>query len=314
KSGDRVRVTAQLIAANDGSHVWSETFDRKLRDVFAIQDEVAAAVARALATTLTGTGSPSRLPSNPESYDLVLQGEYVYWRRAEGDMDLATRLFEQAVKIDPTYARAWADLAGTYAYQAWGVDPPSKVLREKQREAAHRAIKLDPASGIAHRRLGQFYEDGGDTENRDKYFALAQKLDPDNPLMIADRAWDAVGAGKLDEGIALQRDALLRDPLNSAYRKNLGIMQVAAGRLDEGLATYRMLLEINPQADLGTRADIPRILVLQGRFDDAATEAMQLPAGKFRDITLALLSASPAHREEADAALRRLDPNVPTPS
>jgi len=313
KSGNQVRVTAQLIAASDGSHVWSDTFDRTLGDVFAIQDDVAAAVATALKTSLTSRGSPAKPPSSLEAYDLVLQGEYFYWRRAPRDMELATRLFERAVTIDPAYARAWANLAAAYSFQSWTVDPPSPMLRAKQGEAALRAVEIDPASGIAHRRLGQYYEDSGDTENQAKQFALAQKLDRDNPLMIADRAWDAIGAGKLDKGIALQRDALLRDPLNNIYRKNLGVMQLAAGQFVESLATYRTVLEMNPQAELDTRADIPRILALLGRFDDAATEIMQLPGGKYRDQALALLASSLAYRDEADAALRRLETNVPMP-
>ena len=313
KSGDRVRVTAQLIAASDGSHVWSDTFDRRLGDVFAIQDEVAAAVATALATTLTGRNSSARPPANLKAYDLVLQGEYFYWRRAPGDVELATRLFEQAVKVDPAYARAWAALSAAYGLESWNVDPPSAILRAKQGEAALRAVSIDPASGIAHRRLGQYYEDVGDAENRDKHSALAQRLDPSNPLMISDRAWGALAAGRYDEALALQRDSLLRDPLNNASRQNLGVMQLAAGKYDESLATYRTLLEMNPQANLDTRADVARILVLLGRFDGAAMEVMRLPAGKYRDQALALLASSPAHRDEADAALRRLERNVPKP-
>ena len=160
--GSDLRVTAQLISTADSSHVWSTTFDRKLGDLFAIQDEIAAAVASALNTTLALDSSSAATSPKLTAYDLVKQGEYVYHRRAPGDVERSLELFEQAARIDPGYARAWANLAGSYSMLAWSVDPPSALLRAKQGNAALRAVELDASFALAHARLGQYYNESGD--------------------------------------------------------------------------------------------------------------------------------------------------------
>lgn len=307
RSGDKLRVTAQLIATDDSSHVWSTTFDRRLGDLFAIQDEIAAAVAGALKTTLKLAQAGQAPAPDFAAYDLSQQAYHLYFRRAPGDIDRSVELFEQAVKIDPHYARAWATLAGAYAMQAWSVDPPSDVLRAKQGHAAIRAVQLDPSLALAHARLAQYYWEGGDEELSRKHEERAFELDPNDPLLLGYAAGFAMEAGDLDRAIVYQRRALLRDPMNSVARQNLGVLLAANGRLDEALATYRALVEINPDVHPEIKVDIPRLLILLGRDEEAVSEAMHLPAGELRDHVLAFLNRSPAHRTEAEAALRRFE-------
>ena len=313
KSGDSVRVTAQLIATADSSHLWSSTFERRLGDLFAIQDEIAAAVASALRATLKLDALNSRPHPNLEAYDLVKRGEHHYYRRAPGDVEHSIQLFEQAVGIDPTYARAWADLAGAYSHQAWAVDPPSDLLRAKQGAAALRAVELDPSLAIGQARLSQYYGEAGDEESERKHFQLALKADPDDPILLGHQASEAVDADDFDTAIDLQKQALLRDPLNSVTRQNLGVILIAGGRLEDALATYQTLMTLNPDAGPDVEIEISRILALQGRLDEAASAALKLPAGKYRDQAMALLVAAPGRRDEADAALRRLEAYVPVP-
>ncbi len=313
RSGEAVRVTAQLISTVDSSHVWSTTFDRRMGELFAIQDEIATAVATSLEAALDPGRLPERLRPDLTAYDLVKQGEYLYFRRAPGDIERSVDMFERAVELDPAYARAWADLAGAYAFQAWATDPPSELLRARQGQAAHRAAELDPSLAIAQVRLGQFYIESGDFENGRKHYGNASRLDPDDPQVLGRMAGNALIAGNFDESVALHRRGLLRDPMNALLRQNFGIALIAAGRLDEALASFGTLLEINPDLDPDVRIELPRILVLQARYEEAAAEAMRLPEGKYRDQAMALLHRAPAYRDEADAALQRLVSYVPAP-
>ena len=314
RSGDLLRVTAQLIATSDSAHLWSTTFEREIGDVFAIQDEIAAGVATALKSTL-GHGAEGAA-SRPElaAYDLVKQGEYHYNRRAPGDISRSVELFRKAVQADPRYARAWAALAGAYAIQAWEVDPPSPVLRARQGEAALRAVELEPSLALAHARLGKYYWDSGDNEGGRRHLELAQQLGPSDPLVLSILAGNALANGDLSKAVDLQSSALVHDPMNAVIRQNLGIYLLAAGRLDEALAAFRTALEMHTGMNPDAEIEIARILVLQGRFDEAGLAAQRLPAGKYRDQALAVLAKAPSHRPEADAALARLEAYVPTPA
>jgi tetratricopeptide (TPR) repeat protein len=118
---------------------------------------------------------------------------------------------------------------------------------------------------------------------------------------------EAMEGGDRDAALVHQRRALVRDPMNSVQRQNLGVLLTAHGRLQEALATYRTLEELNADIDPNVQVDIPRLMVLLGRDDEAASEAMRLPAGEYRDHALAFLNRIPAHRKEADAALRRFE-------
>ena len=313
RSGDSVRVTAQLIATSDSAHLWSSTYERRLGDLFAIQDEIALAVASALRATLKLRELNPRPVPSPEVYDLVKRGEHFYYRRSPGDVARSIAMFEQALRIDPTYARAWAVLAGAYSLEAWATDPPSELLRARQGDAALRAVELDPSLAVAQARLSQYYDEAGDEANRRKHMQLAIKADPDDPLLLGYQASDAIDADDFATAIELQKRALLRDPLNAMIRQNLGVLLLGDGRLEEALATYEALFAINPDASPDLKIEISRILALQGRLEEATTEALLLPAGKYQDQAMALLFAAPGRRAEADAALRRLEVYVPAP-
>jgi TolB-like protein/DNA-binding winged helix-turn-helix (wHTH) protein/Tfp pilus assembly protein PilF len=310
RAGDDLRVTAQLIATSDSSHVWSTTFERKLGDLFAIQDEIAVAVASALQASLELDRSGSAPSPKLAAYELVKQAEYAYQRRAPGDVQHSVELLEQALEIDPSYARAWANLAGAYSLQAWSADPPSEVLRAKQGNAAIRAVELDPSLALGHARLAQYYWEANEPDMARQHFDRAHALDPGDPLVLGYISADAIDTGDFDAAIKHQRAGLLRDPLNSVARQNLGVVLMAAGRLDEALSNYRTLLELNPDVGPNVEVEISRILALQGRADEAAAAAMRLPPGEFRDHAMALLHGSSPHRKEADAALRRFADHV----
>ena len=158
KSGNKVRITAQLVKAADGYHLWSETYDRTLDDIFVVQDDIAGAVVKALQVTLLGTALATRSkPQDPEAYNLALQGRYFLERggqAGQADLERSIDYFRQSRERDPAYAPAWAGLSQAYASQAgYGFVPVAEGY-PRAREAAEKALALDPRLADAHLAMG----------------------------------------------------------------------------------------------------------------------------------------------------------------
>jgi TolB-like protein/DNA-binding winged helix-turn-helix (wHTH) protein/tetratricopeptide (TPR) repeat protein len=311
RSGDELRVTAQLIDVTDSSHLWSRTFDETLGNLFAIQDEIAAAVASALSVSLTGT-TAAAAPPNAAAYEHYLQGRYFYNRRAAGDLGLMAKYLEEAVAIDPGFAQAWAGLAGAYHLLAFENPGAAAAWRAKRGVAALEAVELDPALPVAHLRLGQHYAQAGDRARAEAHFAKARELDPDDVLLLSMQAGHALSQGDPDQAVEYQSRAVTLDPLSAVQHNNLGSYLKAAGRYEEALVEMRIRDELNPAMDPEQDAEMVRILVALGRFDEASATIALMPEGPLRDFGLALLYQAPGRRAEADAALRRLTAEAPT--
>jgi TolB-like protein len=143
KAGDQLRITAQLIEVASDSHLWSQTYDRKMENIFAVQDDISASVAAALKATLEGQPAKTK-ETNPEAYNAYLQGRYFYDKRSKEDLEKAIGYFQQAMKIDPNYARAWVGLAMVHSRQAdWGYVPLEEGYA-KARKEAEKALERDP--------------------------------------------------------------------------------------------------------------------------------------------------------------------------
>lgn len=306
RNGDDLRVTAQLIATDDSSHVWSTTFERRLGDLFAMQDEIATGVAAALGAAFDLRELPAASLPDREAHDRFLRGEHLYYRRAPGDIERAVAEYEAAVAIDPDYARAWASLAAAYGFLAWLTDPPKQQLVERQRQAAERAVELDPQLAIARIRLAQYFRDNGQADEARPHIAIAKQLDPGHPIILSWASTDAIGRGDIDGAIDNLRRAVEREPVSPLYRNNLAVFLLADGQLEEALKEYQWVLELAPDGQFGARIDIVRILVLQGRYAEAKAALAEIPEGKRRDHAQALLFNAPGERAEADAAFARL--------
>jgi serine/threonine-protein kinase len=157
RSGNRLRLTAQLVSAADGYHLWAERYEREMRDVFALQDEIGAAIVQALEIALGGGAAAEGGPRRPElleAYDLVLQGRYHLNQRRAGALRQAVERFERAIAVEPTYALAWAGLADCYTVMVVPLaQAPPEEMFPRARAAAEKALALDPASGEAHASL-----------------------------------------------------------------------------------------------------------------------------------------------------------------
>ena len=215
KSGNKVRITAQLIKAADGYHVWSETYDRTLDDIFVVQDDIAGAVVKALQVTLVGTALASRSkPRDPEAYNLALQGRYFVDRGGKEDLERSIDYFRQSLQRDPGYAPAWAGLSQAYAWQADQAFVPVAEGYPRAREAAEKALALDPRLADAHLAMGWIhsYHDW-DWAAADASFRKALELEPGNAKVLRAVGGQAMNLGRWDESIDALNKAIERDPL-----------------------------------------------------------------------------------------------------
>ena len=246
KSGNQIRITAQLIEVEDGFHLWSETWDRTLDNIFAIQDEIAAAVVDELEITLLGA-VPQVEETDPEAYSLVLQARYFSNQLKPEGWEQSIPLYRKALEIAPDYAMAWAGLSRDYINLAgYNLLPPEEGYR-LAREAAEKALSINPDTATAHAALGwisMHFE--GDLEAAARSFKRALDLDPNNLATLRNAATFSYGLGRLDDAIALGEYSLARDPVNPSAYFNLTHHYNVAGRYEEAIESARGALRLNP--------------------------------------------------------------------
>ena len=303
KSGNKVRITAQLFKAADGYHLWSETYDRTLDDIFVVQDDIAGEVVKALKLTLLGSTSVTRSrPVDPEAYNLALQGRFF----VEHDLQRSVDYFRRARERDPDYAPAWAGLSQAYAYQAaFGYAPVADGFR-RAREAAEKALALDPQLVDAHLAMGwiQLVHDW-DWEGADASFRTALDLEPGNAQALRRVAGQPSILGRWSEAIDLANKAIERDPLRPGSYSNLGLNLLTVNRDIEAEAAFRKTLELDPDG-ASQHLMLGRALLLQGKTDAALQETQQETDEGWRLSGLSLAFHALGRRGESDAALAAL--------
>ena len=304
KSGKQVRITAQLIQVDTDTHLWSQTYDRSLDNIFTIQDEIASAVVTKLKLTLLGE-APMVRETDPQAYALYLQGRHLRLQRTTEAFDEAITLLQQALAIDPDYAAAWVQLGAVYTSQAdIGLRPIDEGYT-LAREAMYKALAIDPDSATAHAGLGFIalaYDNNLDAAAR--HLERALQLEPANTDIIRRAASLTTSLGRLDEAIALAEFVVSRDPVNPAGLSNLGLYYASAGRWDEAIAAYRTALQLSPGLS-GARNNIGQALMLKGE-PQAALESIQLEDSIWRMIGLPMAYHALGRTFESDAALAEL--------
>ena len=302
KSGDQVRITAQLIDAASSSHLWTHSYDRKLDDFVKVQEEIARSVADALQVELGGRDAAARQP-DPRVYEHLFRARFFFQRRAPGDLERARESYEQAIAIDPDFAPAWAGLAGVHWISIADNATPLAVGRERVRAAALRALQLDPNLAEAHIRLANYLASLGDEAGAWEEMHRATAAEPNNPLVINFAASAAAAEDRLDEAIELSRRAVAADPLSTTSRGGLAAFLYSAGRFEEARAEWLKVLEISPTPP---PEDLGLALIQSRRFDEALAVIETLPAGAVQTQQLALLYHAVGRKTEADAALKDL--------
>jgi TolB-like protein len=247
KQGERVRITAQLIDAQSGLHVWSQTYDRELKDIFAIQDEIAHAIATQLKVKLGDAREPPRPTTDLAAYDLYLRGLALWQARGQANLDQAERLFKEAAARDPGFAKAWAGVALVEAIRPdWFLTSP-QASYAIARDAAEHALALDSALPEAYVALGMVAGDEGRLATGRALFERAKALAPSYAPAWHWAAALYIYAGEIDQGIVETRRALELDPKSAIVRTNLADTLFLLGRDDEAAKTCdAVLAEVSP--------------------------------------------------------------------
>jgi TolB-like protein/cytochrome c-type biogenesis protein CcmH/NrfG len=256
KQSDRVRVTAQLIDAQSGFHLWSETYDRELQDIFAIQDEIARAIGAELKVRVLDKGEGSSAVSgttNVAAHDLYLRGLSLWRVREEDELFAAIDAFERAIAADPGFAQAWGGLAITYAVlPAYSNRLTPGETQTSSLDAAQRALALDPTQPEPYLAMGQV---AGASGRRQTASALMRRAIALRPSSATAHQWlgtTLVEMGELDAGIASLERAAALDPRSLIVASNLSSMLQIAGRDKEAIAACMPTLEYAPDAILCT--------------------------------------------------------------
>jgi tetratricopeptide (TPR) repeat protein len=248
KSGDDIRITVQLIKASDGYHLWSQTWDRKLTDVFAIQDEIAAAVVDSLKVTLLGELPHARV-TDPEAYSLYLQSKVASSRHSEPGFDEAVALLTQALAIDPEFADAWVELGSAQTNQTGMGFVPLAEGYARARASAERALEIDPSNGQAMSNLGwlAMYSEW-DFEEAGALLGRARELEPGNASILNAYATLHGVFGRRDSQISLLREALVSDPLSMSVLVNLSASYFFENRPDDMAVMIESMRQINAES------------------------------------------------------------------
>ena len=304
KAGNRLRITVQLVRSDSGYHLWSETFDRTLDDIFQIQDDIAHAVVDKLRLTLlTAVPSASAAGTNADAHNLYLQGQYLSGRETQADLDKAVEFFQRALALDPVYARAWAGLSAVYLRQVANSYIALDQGYALVRAAAEQAIALDPTLGDAYSSLVVVLVSvDHDWRGSAERLVRARALDPGNPLLLLTTAVVARALGNTDEAVALLRQALDRDPLNLLVRRYFARALYYAGRLTEAEAEIRQVLALSAAYPVA-HYELGRILLAQGAVE-AAVAAFEAEASpNWRTFCLPLGYHAQGRAADAQAAL-----------
>jgi serine/threonine protein kinase/tetratricopeptide (TPR) repeat protein len=306
KEGRAIRVTAQLIRASDGTHIWSQTYDRNLSSIFKLQDEIATNVASELKATLSTANASRERKVGVEAYNALLRGKYLLGRYTREDTERSIAQFRESIRLDPAYALAWAMLAKGYNQQGLAGWLSSQKAYAEARKAVDRALLLDPNLADAHNIMGAIewnYEFNFTTARSE--FRRSHELDPAGAWVQIDKRNDALAQGRTREAVAVSRRIAELDPLDISAQLFLGISLFDDGQLEEAERVMRQAIELDSRAVLN-RAVLSGILLEEGRPDAALAVARDEPdeANRLRSAADALWALG--RHDESEADLRHL--------
>jgi TolB-like protein/DNA-binding winged helix-turn-helix (wHTH) protein/Flp pilus assembly protein TadD len=311
REGNHVRITAELIKADDGFQLWSQTYDRGIEDIFAVQDEIALAATDALQLKLLGANgqpvAPNLRSTNPEAYQAYLQANYFIGRGAsKEDLDKALAYADTAIKLDERYAPAWALRASVQNTMATvSLTDVTEGFR-RARDDAERAIALDPGSASAYLALANtqiFYD--WDWDSASTCLTKAASLEPGNSDVFGLRSLLSALMGNLDEAVKLGEQAVSVDPLDNISRLQLGYRLYVRSRYDEAQAQLQKALDLNPRSPF-VHFVLGKILIAEARPQQALAEIEKEPNDWERLTGQALAYHALGREQDSTAALAEL--------
>jgi serine/threonine protein kinase/Tfp pilus assembly protein PilF len=316
KSGSALRIGVQLIRAVDGTHLWSETYQRNLSDIFKVQDEIAGTVAAALKVTLNEDRTSSTNTTNSEAHDLLMEADYLRYRSHDVvTVEKALELYRASIRLDPTSATAWSKLAGTLSLKSFFMQRQEEgranrqsidAVEQEARAAVHRALEINPNFARAHREFGSFLMDDWDWPRAQGEYERARKLDPHDVGLAVGFARLAAYFGRFDEAIRLQRQVIETDPVVADHWFFFGWILIAANRFEEAEAALRKgqeLLPIRPR----TRYFIGITLLLRNRYAEALDEFEKETDDPLKLAGLSMVSWALGRREDSNLALEKME-------
>ena len=308
RADNRLRITAQLVSAVDGYHLWSEHYDREMKDVFAIQEEIAQAIVQRLRITFpwgTKTLVNPRTP-NLEAYESYLKGRALLYKRGPAIVR-ALACYQRAVDLDPGYALAWAGLADCYSMLCWYGFAVPQAFKPKAIEAARHAVALDSSLAEAHCALAVASLIGAwNKAEAEHEFLCALQL---NPKYIPALCWYGIlylqySEGRLAEGMEQAKLALASDPLSAYAHAIYALTCIVAGKTREGMEVSRRAVQLDPESFLANGV-LQAALLVSGQFETsvAAGEATLAMSGRhpWPMAWLAVALADCGKATEADA-------------
>ena len=307
RSGDKVRITAQLVDSGSGTHLWSRTFDRTLDDIFDVQDEIANAVANALQVELLGHGQALTMRHNAEAYDLYLRGLRARHLPGPESMQEALEHFKQSLELDPELAVAWQQLAGVYsALTIAGALPTSEGV-PLAKDAVQRALELDSALAGAHAAQGAIrsYFDL-DWQGAEQSYARALEIDPNNAGALDGAGSLAAALGNHAVAVNYNRRSIQVDPLNIRALHNRAFINYLGRDFETAETALRDALEFAGGNYMYAHTVLSLILVAQGRLDEALAAAEKEIGEPWRLSSQMVVYHALGREEESEAALQQL--------
>jgi tetratricopeptide (TPR) repeat protein len=306
KLGNKARISTQLIKVSDGFQMWSDTYNRELTDIFAVQQEIAQAVTGALQLKLLGNTAQAARPASAGAYDAYLMGRYFLGKSNKENLEKAVVHFNETIELDPRYAPAWVGLGASKINQAGGNYIPVEEGYKEARTAVEKALSLDPNLGEAHSALGwlQMLHDSNWTA-ADQSIQRALVLEPGNAIVVSHAGILARIMGRFDEAANLGRRAMQLDPLSTGVHHNAGLALYYAGLYEDSVSAYRKALEIFPEYAM-EHCFIGLDYLMESRTEEALAEMDREKNPALRVFGLALAYHAAGKKKESDLNLAEL--------
>jgi len=287
KAGDDVRITAQLIEVATDSHLWSDAYNRKLENVFEIQEEISKAIAGELQVTLGTPGKTGKPTENLEAWQLFLRGRHLYQNRGETQVARAIELLKQAVDLDPGFADAWANLAAASMVHAYGLEDGHEDLNRSGQQAALRAIEIDPDNGFAHAFIGLMHMGDFSWEAAMQELDLAIRLNPNETNSLLWKGIALLNLGYIDQAITMFQQAEDLDPVFTNVHNWLALAYGVKGDYENMRHYVQKIQRLDPDfvmdnlngleldsGDLDTAEEVMRALDIKSIGTDVLVVAM----------------------------------------
>jgi TolB-like protein/thioredoxin-like negative regulator of GroEL len=303
---NRVRISAQLINASDGYHLWSQSYDREMNSIFAVQEDIARAVVKALKVELLKEKGISSREGNTEAYNAYLQGRFFFERGSVEDWGKAADYYQEAIALDPQNALALVGLAEVRLWQTnIGVLETRDTLKFI-RETVDKALAINSnlaEAHVMHGSINLWYD--WDWAEAERSFQRALELSPGSAVAYSRAGRLYITLGPLEKGIAMLQKAVELDPLSTSAYDNLGFAYYCSGQFSEAEATLRKALELNPQTVLA-RYRLARLFLIQGRLNESLEEIKKVSDSGYRRQGLTLVYHALGRNEEAKAVLNEI--------